>query len=173
MQVMIKPWLTSISLLIIGSLLLATMDSNGAKKAKKFFPGCHQLGYTYDRGHLVLEPVQVEDYDQTLYFIHNNSSSQIKIQYYKSQATLHYPLWETSVRSDRWAAFATDKVGLQFQCLSGYGNQVIDCSSVLQVCQFPRAKFAEHNRGNYWITSNRSKYSSRNAAIRKGILLRW
>ena len=63
-----------------------------------------------------------------------------------------------------------------FNCIQNdYGEftHEVNCQDVVEVCQYPRAKFASHNQGNYWISTNRSKYGTRNEVIRKGILLKW
>lgn len=164
------------SFILLFLLSLFTITLSAEDKPKKFFPGCHEVGHEFVNGRLVLKPVQVEDYDQTLYFVHNLSYDRVKLQYDRDSGSAIYPLWGASLKADRWASFATDKDDLQFQCFSDYSSgfsEPINCDSVIEVCQFPRAKFAEHNRGNYWIPSNKSKYSTRNDAIRYGILLRW
>lgn len=143
---------------------------------KRFIKGCQEVGHKFSGGRLVLTPMKVEEYDQTIFFIHNVSMDRIVLKSITTDAAPLYPTWKTKINENRWAAFATDKQGIQFACLSGGyggGGNEVDCQSAIEVCQFPRAKFGSNNQGNFFVTSNRSKYSARNAAIRYGILLRW
>lgn len=158
-----------LTLLLSHGAVAKKLDNNG------FPSGCHAVGYTFTDGRLVLTPLKIEEYDQTIFFMHNVSNDNLKIKFHPTRNTELYPNWETNVNYSQWAAFATDKQGLQFSCYSqDYGNYTheVNCATALKVCQYPRAKFAEHNNGNYWVTSNKPKYTARNDAIRKGILLR-
>lgn len=153
-----------------------TQEQASQASVKTFLPGCHQFGHEYIGGRLVFTPVKTEEYDQTIFFIHNIYSDTIQLKYHRTEKTALHPLWQAKVNYNRWAVFATDQQGLIFSCYDDYGSgegQRIDCGSAIEVCQFPRAKFGEHNKGNYWVTNNQSKKGARNAAIRKGVLLRW
>lgn len=164
------------SAITLSLILMVSQHAIGKKPDNKGFPsGCYPVGHTFIDGRLVLTPLKVEDYDQTVFFMHNVSNDNLKIKFHHTKGTELYPKWETKVSYNQWAAFATDKHGLQFSCsgenYSDYSDSV-NCQTALKVCQYPRAKFAEHNNGNYWVTSNKAKYTARNDAIRKGILLR-
>lgn len=162
-----------ISVLLIGIFLTTSIAFSEQKQTRKFIPGCEEVGHDFDDGQLVLNPVKPEMEDQTIYFIQNISGSTLKL---KSINNLneYYPIFETTVEHGNWAVFATDKKGMTFGCHSEYyGETKTDCLSAIEVCQFPRAKFAPHNQGNYWVTSNKAKYAARRDAIKAGILLRW
>lgn len=172
--------LVSFLLLVISMTVIAEetfpAEVENVEKTKEFFPGCQEVGHDFRNGNLVLTPIQVEAYSQTIFFLHNTSYERIKVKYDHDNGNPLYPLWEVSIKPNRWVSFATDKRELGFKCYEdfnfGHGDE-INCGSVLQVCQFPRSKFGEHNKGNYWIPSNKPKYQTRNDAIRYGILLRW
>lgn len=149
--------------------------SNLDEKVKSFLPGCLELGHEFIGGKLVLTPVKTEEYDQTLFFIHNTYADNIRLEYQRTEKTPLNPLWQAKMHYNRWAVFATDQQGLVFSCYTDYGHSDvtrIDCQSAVEVCQYPRAKFGQNNQGNYWVVNNQSKIGARNAVIRQGILLR-
>lgn len=161
-------WALPLFLLIFSPILEA--------KNLKFLHGCEEVGHNFDNGKLAFIPIQKTEEDQTVFFIHNVSSSRLKIEFHKTFRTNLYPIWETKINSDRWAAFATDRDDISFTCLrEDYGDytEEVNCANVLEVCQYQNAVFAPHNQGNYWVSTNRSKYGTRNEVIRKGVLLKW
>lgn len=168
-------WVRYLGIYVISFVFFMSLDAY-ASKTMKFLHGCEEIGHEFQRGKLAFIPVQESEEDQTLYFIHNVSYDRIKIESQKTYTTSLYPIWETTINSDNWAAFAVDRDNITFKCYEDdYGEftREVNCRDVVEVCQFPRAKFAEHNQGNYWISTNRSKYGTRNEVIRKGVLLKW
>lgn len=164
------------SIVWLCAFCLAFSSQVVSAKKLKFLHGCEEVGFRFDNGRLAFIPVQKTEENQTVFFIHNVSNTRLKIEFHKTFRTNLYPVWETTVNSDNWAAFATDRADISFTCLQeDYGDYTdeVDCGEVLQVCQYQNAVFASHNQGNYWISSNRSKYGTRNEVIRKGVLLKW
>jgi len=157
---------------IISALLIIAHTAFSEKVKSKFYPGCHEVGHRFVDNQLVLEPLKVEDYDQTVFFIHNVSSDNLVLRYVPTTRDDIFPLWQTEIDSNRWAAFATDRTGMRFSCSSIYDDYKINCQQALEVCQYPRAKFAAHNKGNYWLSGNKFKYPTRSEVIHKGVLLR-
>ena len=164
------------SVLFLSIILFLSTYQVAYAKDRKFLPGCEEAGYNFENGKLAFIPVQKTEENQTVFFIHNVSSSTLKIKFHKTFRTQLFPVWETTVDADNWAAFATDRDDISFTCLSDdYGDfsDEVNCSNVLEICQYENAVFAPHNQGNYWISTNRSKYGTRNEVIKKGVLLKW
>lgn len=150
--------------------LLAVIN---CQAGSKFPRGCQPVGHEFKDGNLVLDQ---DESKQTLYFIHNNSNRKLHLQNMKDPGAFMTPNWETHVNHNRWVAFATDHKRIIFRCKtlsSRLGDEYTDCENILQVCQYPKAKFALSNLGNYWVSTNKSLNSTVRASIRKGILLRW
>jgi hypothetical protein len=74
-----------------------------------------------------------------------------------------------------WGAFASDVKNVNFKCYKHIGENTsqVDCRDVLEVCQYPRVRFALSNMGNYWISSNKSQYAVIQDSVAKGIYLKW
>ncbi len=74
-----------------------------------------------------------------------------------------------------WAAFASDMPYLTFECRTTENEQtkLINCAEALEICEYPRAKFALSNMGNYWVSANKPQRDIVNDAASKGIYLHW
>lgn len=166
--------LHNLSLLIC--LLAIQIPYAQAEQTPREFPrGCEQTGYSFLDYHLDLKPV-VEQGDQTLYLFRNTLEKKIYMKYIEMSNAFMVPDWHTELSSDHWAAFATDKKQLYFECSiidDKEQKTPVSCKEVLHICEYSRAKFAEHNRGNYWIATDETLDDVVNKAINNGILLRW
>lgn len=159
---------------LIALCICQTSLAAGQDKSR-YLSGCDPVGYEYKNGRLYLKPVKVEEYDQTVFFIHNVSMDRINLKSVKDNDYPHYPSWQAKIGENRWAAFATDREGIEFNCeTQSYSNDgsTTNCESAIDVCQYTRAKFGPHIYGNFFVTTNKSKYSARNSVIRYGVLLR-
>ena len=144
----------------------------GTAEAKVNYPrGCEVIGYGYSQNFLILN----ETGDQTFYLIQNRSSKQIELQRHETQDVFMSPPLQTKLAPSRWAAFASDVENFHFNCFTQENNStaMVNCQDVLDVCQYPRVKFALSNMGNYWVSTNKSQGQVIKDAIAKGILLRW
>ena len=85
------------------------------------------------------------------------------------------PKLKSILRSDHWSAFASDISSYAFQCFLSEGEQrrQVACEDFLDICQYPRVKFALSNRGTYWVSTNKSSKNVIQEAVTKGIYLRW
>lgn len=146
-------------------------------KAVTFPRGCEATGYEFNAQQLVLNASKDPSLpQQTLFLIRNKTTSRLHLKYEEQQDVIISPDWETELNRNHWAAFATDKNGLHFNCTlldRKTGRTPVDCATQVDVCQYPRAKFALSNRGDYWVATNESLHRVVRAAINKGILLRW
>jgi len=158
-----------LSLVII--ILAVNAAGFGTAAATSFPKGCEASGFQYDGLELVLN----EEGKQTLYFIKNNDRQGITLKYREDKAVFMSAGWQTDVSPRRWAAFAADEKNMHFQCIARgrHQQEQVDCKQVLELCQYPRVKFAGSNMGNYWVSENKSLRQTMRAAIKKGILLRW
>ncbi len=133
--------------------------------------GCEVKGFSYEFNNLVLNPKG----EQSFYMIQNISPSQIELRRHETRNVFMSPDLQTHLAPENWAAFASDIKNMQFKCFSYENNESIqvDCRDVLDICQYPRVKFALSNMGNYWVSTNKSQSGIIKDAISKGILLRW
>ena len=142
-----------------------------ASAAGQFPRGCEVTGFGYSNNFLVLN----EKGDQTLYLIQNRSDQKIELERHDTRETFMSPKLQSKLDSTSWAAFASDVGNMFFKCYVHADNNTaqINCSDVLEVCQYPRVKFAISNMGNYWISTNKPQEQVIKDAIAKGIYLRW
>lgn len=144
-------------------------------QADAFPRGCEVRGFGYDGRHLILN----ETGTQTLYLIQNRAGRTIELRRVEDPNVFMSPPLITRLDAEKWAAFASDIQELNFECLlsqkDSQDNKVqnIDCREALDVCQYPRVKFALSNMGNYWVTTNKTQSQVINDTAGKGILLRW
>lgn len=142
-----------------------------APTSNTFPRGCEVTGFGFSGEHLVVN----DSGEQTFYLIQNRSAKQIELQRIETREVFMSPSLTAKLDPANWAAFASDVDNLHFQCFSKENDNItkIDCRDVLEVCQYPRVKFALSNMGNYWVSMNKTQNEVINEAIRKGIYLRW
>jgi len=171
MQYVIKTiiWLVIASLTIFSHI--------GYSRSNDFPRGCEPKGFEFIGENVKLHHTAQEDApQQTLYLLHNTSSKRLKIQNKVDKQAIVAPVWNVELNRYRWAAFATNKKEVIFRCKNLYrraNESSTSCQEVIEICQYPRAKFSISNYGTYWVTSNKSLNQTIRKAIKKGILLRW
>jgi hypothetical protein len=158
----------------------------GTVAAGTFPRGCEVTGFGFSQDQLIVN----DNGQQAFYLIQNRSNMQIELQRFETREVFMSPSLTAKLAPSNWAAFASDIENLNFQCFShkkdssikGENNNQstnaanlvqVDCRTVLDVCQYPRVKFALSNMGNYWVSTNKSQQDVINEATRKGIYLRW
>ena len=154
------------------SVLLMTVFSNCMAAAANAFPhGCEVRGFGYSENYLIVN----DNGAQSFYLIQNRSTTPIELQRYETREVFMSPPLTAKLEPSNWAAFASDVENLHFQCFTKQNeNSVkINCRDVLEVCQYPRAKFALANMGNYWVSINKTQFDVITEATNKGIYLRW
>ena len=85
------------------------------------------------------------------------------------------PPLQASIDPMNWAAFASDVKNINFKCYQHVNENTvnINCEDVLEICQYPRVRFALSNMGTYWISANKSQNAIIQDAVAKGIYLKW
>lgn len=139
--------------------------------AEAFPRGCEVTGFGYSQNHLIVN----DNGEQAFFLVQNRSDRNIELQRIEMREVFMSPPLTAKLLPGNWAAFASDIQNLHFQCFQVEGNNTakIDCRDVLDVCQYPRVKFALSNMGNYWVSTNKSQRQVINDATAKGIYLRW
>ena len=152
--------------------------------ADTFPRGCEVRGFSYDGRFLVLN----ETGEQSLYLIQNRYYKTIELRRLENPNVFMSPPLIARLDQENWAAFASDIKELNFECFIAKPKievdkadvasikpplEQIDCREVLDVCQYPRVKFALSNMGNYWVSTNKKQSEIIHDAAGKGILLRW
>lgn len=139
--------------------------------AGKFPRGCEVTGFGYSDNYLILN----ETGEQTFYLIQNRSNDLIELERYETRDVFMSPTLQSKLNPSHWSAFASDIENLHFKCFKhdADNTELVNCSDVLEVCQYPRVKFALSNMGNYWVSTNKPQSQVIKDAIAKGILLRW
>lgn len=169
----------------IMSLFIMTVFFCSTVAADNFPHGCEVTGFGFSQDRLVVN----DNGQQAFYLIQNRSNVQIELQRFETREVFMSPSLTVKLDPSSWAAFASDIANLNFQCFSRKqesttGNEnnnqnasanatQIDCRTVLDICQYPRVKFALSNMGNYWVSTNKTQQDVINEATRKGIYLRW
>jgi hypothetical protein len=157
---------TPVKTLILSSLFVTTSVAAGA------FPrGCEVTGFAYSQNTLVLN----ENKDQTFYLVQNRSKNKIELERLSSGETFMTPPLQASIDPMNWAAFASDVKNINFKCYQHINENTvnINCQDVLEICQYPRVRFALSNMGTYWISANKSQNAIIQDAVAKGIYLKW
>ena len=142
-----------------------------ALHASSFPRGCDVSGFGYNGRYLALN----SEGSQTFFLIQNRTNQPIQLQRHETRDVFMSPKMETNLAANYWAAFASDEQGMNFQCASQHGEttSAINCSDVLDVCRYPRARFALSNMGNYWVSTNKTQDLVIKEAVAKGIYLKW
>ncbi|MBA2649938.1 MAG: enhanced entry protein EnhB [Legionella sp.] len=138
--------------------------------AEAFPRGCEVRGFNYSQNFLELN----EAASQSFYLIQNRSDVKIELERNETSNAFMNPPLHVAMDPMNWSAFASDEKVI-FKCYQHIteGTSPVDCREVLDVCQYPRARFALSNMGNYWIASNQTQQNIINDAIKKGIYLKW
>lgn len=160
--------------LIITPLVLSTFVSdlaNAAPVASNFPRGCEVSGFIFAENNLVIN----ENGDQSYYLIQNRSDGKVELERINTTDAFMSPPLQASLDSMNWAAFASDVRNLNFKCYKHIDENTtaINCGEVLDVCRYPRVKFALSNMGNYWISSNKTQNEVIQDSVAKGIYLKW
>lgn len=140
--------------------------------AANFPRGCEVTGFNFTGNDLVLN----ERGQQAFFLIQNRSDKKIEVEHVETNPDVFMsPKLENKFDPSRWAAFASDIENLHFKCYTQINGDKLDvnCREALDVCQYPRVKFALSNMGNYWISTNKALEQVIKDAVAKGILLRW
>jgi len=133
--------------------------------------GCERVGFLHHGRDLVLNA----NGKQTFYLLKNNAREPITIERHTPEDAFMAPSMKIVLTPNQWAAFASDTTNLRFQCSAQNTEEVtpISCEAALDICQYPRAKFALSNMGTYWVSKNHPLPAVIREAVKKGILLRW
>ncbi|WP_028387859.1 hypothetical protein [Legionella fairfieldensis] len=153
------------------SLFMITLSFCSMAATNSFPHGCEVTGFGFDQNYLILN----DNGAQSFYLVQNRSNNQVELQRYETRDVFMSPPLTARLDPSNWAAFASDVENLHFQCFinESEGLTKIDCRDVLEVCKYPRAKFALSNMGNYWVATNKTQSQVINEATSKGIYLRW
>jgi hypothetical protein len=161
----------SLSNCLTKSLILPLLLINTAHAASTFPRGCEVKGYGYNQNHLILN----ESGAQSYYLIQNRSGAKIELERHNTADEFMSPPLQASIEPMNWAAFASDVQNVNFKCYKHIeeNTELTDCREVLDVCQYPRARFALSNMGNYWISINKTQQDVIQESVAKGIYLKW
>ncbi|HHL3491632.1 TPA: enhanced entry protein EnhB [Legionella pneumophila] len=153
------------------TMLVTAFVTNTVQAASIFPRGCEVTGFGYSENYLILN----ETGNQTYYLIQNRSDSKIELERFDNSDAFMIPPLQASLDPMNWAAFASDVKNLNFKCYKHVdeNTSLVDCRDVLEVCQYPRVKFALSNMGNYWISTNKSQNEVIQESVAKGIYLKW
>lgn len=145
--------------------------SISATNAGTFPRGCDISGFGYSDRYLVLNP----EGSQTFFLIQNRTNQPVQLQRHETRDVFMSPKLEVNLAANYWAAFASDEQNMNIQCAikEGETTSAINCSDVLDVCRYPRARFALSNMGNYWVSTNKPQDLVIKEAVAKGIYLKW
>lgn len=140
-------------------------------RASSFPRGCEAAGFGYNKHYLVLNDTG----NQSFYLIQNRTNKKIELQRIETRDIFMSPPLLAKLDPQQWSAFASDVKYFYFQCLVRQADDVlpIPCEEALDVCQYPRVKFALSNMGNYWVSVNKPQTRVITDATSRGIYLKW
>lgn len=152
-------------------IVLSALLLSSAHAASTFPRGCEVTGFGFNQNFLVLNPTGSQAY----FLIKNNSDAQIELERQSASDAFMNPPLEATIDPLNWGAFASDEKEMNFKCYRRTENNtaLIDCKDVLEVCQYPRVRFALSNMGNYWISANKPQNDVIQESVNKGIYLKW
>ena len=137
------------------------------------FPrGCEATGFVFYRDFLVLN----EHGNQAFYLIQNHSDQTVEFEHIETKTdTFMSPKMEAKVAPSNWSAFASDVPQLYFRCYLQQNDKrvAVNCANFLNVCQYPRVRFALSNQGSYWVSTDKAQSQVIKDATAKGIFLHW
>ena len=156
-------------ILFVSAMILSL--SFNPSYAEPFPRGCEITGFSFDNGTLLINDTG----RQSFYLIRNHGTTPIQLQRIETRDVFMSPPLIAKIDATNTAAFASDVANFHFQCLTTNTEAVtpIDCRDVLEVCEYPRVKFALSNMGNYWVSINKTQQEIINDAVSKGIYLKW
>ena len=160
----------SINYKFMNTLLLTSLFVNPLS-ASTFPRGCEVRGFGFQQNFLILN----DKGQQAFYMVQNRSNKAIELEHVETKDVFMSPKLHSKLDAGQWAAFASDIQDLYFKCYiqNGEDTMTLNCNEVLDICQYPRAKFALSNMGNYWVSTNKSQLQVIKDAAAKGIYLRW
>lgn len=152
--------------IILSSFLISSVHA-----ASTFPRGCEVTGFGFNQNYLILN----ETGDQSYYLIQNHSNTRIELERANNEEAFMSPPLRATLDPMNWGAFASDVKNLNFKCYKRIEENTsqVDCRNVLEVCQYPRVKFALSNMGNYWISFNKPQGTIIQESVAKGIYLKW
>lgn len=151
---------------------LVTISATTALYAQNYPRGCEPNGFTYSGNYLVLN----QEGRQTFFLIQNKTNNTIQLERHETRDVFMSPKLEVNLAGGAWSAFSSDEQNFNFQCFTKKNETEtsrINCNEVLDVCQYPRARFALSNMGNYWVSTNKAQNLVIKEAVAKGIYLKW
>ena len=157
---------------INNTILLSAILIGSAQSANSFPRGCEVTGFGYNQNYLILN----ETGKQAYYLIQNRSDTKIELEHQTLDDSFMNPPLHANFDPMSWGAFASDVKDLNFKCYKRNDEDnttIVDCRDVLEVCQYPRVRFALSNMGNYWISFNQSQNAIIQESVAKGIYLKW
>lgn len=153
------------------SILFSALLASATQAASTFPRGCEVTGFGYNQDNLILN----ETGDQSYYLIQNHSDTALELERVTTEEAFMSPPLHAALDASNWGAFASDIKNLTFKCYKRVAENTVpvSCRDVLEICQYPRVKFALSNMGNYWISFNKPQDSIIKDSVAKGIYLKW
>lgn len=161
----------SLSSCLTKSIALSAILISTVNAASVFPRGCEVSGFGYDQNLLILNETGAQSY----YLIQNRSDSKIELERHDNADAFMSPPLQADLEPSNWAAFASDVQNVNFKCYKHVedNTSLVNCKDVLEVCQYPRVRFALSNMGNYWISINKPQQNIIQDSVAKGIYLKW
>lgn len=153
------------------SLVFSALLISSANATSSFPKGCEVSGFAFSQNYVFLNDTGKQAY----YLIQNRSNTRIELEHQATEEAFMSPPLHATFDPMNWGAFASDVKNLNFKCYkrNDEAAMMIDCREVLDICQYPRVRFALSNMGNYWVAFNKSQSEVVQESVNKGIYLKW
>ena len=151
--------INNFTLFVLGMMLCLSFHDTVAqeKKSLRYPYGCFPIGYHFEYFNLILTPT-AKVYPQAVYFIHNISNRSVNLfqtRTGKEPYTVHI---NSTIQARYWSVLASDEKKSKYICTNDaknlVGHDVINCSKVLDICEYPYVRFGDNHHGNYWALEN-------------------
>lgn len=156
----------------ITSIVTLAVFCNISAASTSFPRGCEVSGFGFQSLYVTFNDTG----SQTFFLIQNRSNLNIELERISTKESFMTPRLQTKINANQWAAFSSDVSNTHFKCFIREQSGDITpltCGNVLQICQYPRVRFALSNMGSYWVSTNKPQQQVIKDATTKGIYLKW
>jgi len=163
-----------IQLALTLSLIAITANATAASKEQRFPHECTAQGYQLTPYSVTFTPT-AKYHPQALYFVKNISNKNVNLLQTRTGDEDYVNYLQNTIKPNLWSSLALDEPETTFICTTTNNRTgkpfAIDCSKVLDICEFTRVRFGENHRGNYWISHNKSMRATFNSTKWHGVLM--
>lgn len=163
------------SSLFVGSLFAAALPDTAKETEETRNPiGCRDLGHSYDLKVLHLQPEASGTERQAMYFLFNKTNQVVNLYQMRDKDSIYSIYMNSTLQPRLWSVLSTSEPQMKYICTTpdskSLFGKIVDCGSMLKVCEFNNVIYGLNNRGNFWIVRNNSRNGAVRDVVRYGII---